>query len=97
MLNGLQPWLRPWAEYLIRHSRQPMRVTSAYRSYSDQLQLWLNRSRNPFPVAPPGQSYHQYGRAWDMVGDRATLHALGRIWISWGGRWSPSDEIHFEV
>lgn len=94
--SGLQPWLRPYAEYLVRHF-PGVRVTSVYRSYSDQLTLYLNRSRNKYPVARPGQSYHQYGRAWDMTGPSASLQAAGAIWRSWGGTWSPSDEIHFQA
>lgn len=96
-MRGLQPWLAPYASALIALSRRPLRVTSVYRSYSDQLSLWLNRSRNPYPVAPPGRSYHQFGRAWDMTGDRAELARLGSIWQSWGGTWSPRDAIHFEA
>lgn len=96
-MRGLQPWLAPYATALIGLARGQVRVTSSYRSYSEQLALWLNRSRNPYPVAPPGRSYHQYGRAWDMTGPSAILQALGAIWISWGGTWSPRDEIHFQA
>lgn len=94
--TGLQPWLRPYAEYLV--SLYPgLRVTSTYRSYSEQLNLWLNRERNPYPVAPPGQSYHQYGRAFDVVGPREVMFQLGAIWRSWGGTWGPGDFIHFQA
>lgn len=94
--SGLQIWLRPYAESLMRHAPNA-RVTSVFRSYSEQLSLWLNRSRNPFPVAPPGRSYHQYGRAWDVSASRGTLHALGSIWRNWGGTWSERDPIHFQA
>lgn len=94
---GLQPWLAPYAEYLVALGRGRVQVTSCYRSYSDQLHLWLNRSRNPFPVAPPGRSYHQYGRAFDVVGPIETLRQLGAIWQSWGGTWSETDHIHFQA
>jgi antirestriction protein ArdC len=97
-LTGLQPWLRPYGEALLRAaSTHPVRVTSVYRSYSDQLLLWLNRSRNPYPVAPPGRSWHQYGRAFDVAGPPAVLEQLGAIWRSWGGTWSESDNIHFQA
>lgn len=96
MLGGLQPWLRPYAEYLVRHFPE-LRVTSVYRSYSEQLTLWLNRSRNPYPVAPPGQSWHEYGRAWDMSGPVSSLKRAGAVWRSWGGTWSESDTIHFQA
>lgn len=94
--SGLQPWLRPYAEYLLRQSRG-VRVTSTYRSYSDQLALWLNRSKNPYPVAPPGRSWHQYGRAFDLSGSADELSRLGSIWKQMGGTWSESDRIHFQA
>ncbi len=94
--SGLQPWLRPYASALKAYF-PGLRVTSVYRSYSEQLRLWNNRARNPYPVAPPGQSLHEYGLAWDMVGADDQLEAAGRAWNSWGGHWSPSDKIHFEV
>lgn len=95
-LSGLLPQLRPYAEYLLRQSTG-VRVTSTYRSYSDQLALWLNRSRNPYPVAPPGRSYHQYGRAFDLSGSANELSRLGSIWNAMGGTWSPADPIHFQA
>lgn len=98
-LNGLQPFLRPYAAYLLNWAgtQGGARVTSTYRSYSEQLTLWLNRSRNPFPVAPPGQSYHQYGRAFDVAASPELLARMGAVWRSWGGTWSTSDPIHFQA
>jgi uncharacterized protein YcbK (DUF882 family) len=95
-LNGLQPWLTPYAAWLLSHY-PPAVVTSTYRSYSDQLRLWLNRSSNPYPVAPPGRSWHQYGRAFDVSAPDAVLAQLGTIWNHVGGTWSPSDPIHFQA
>lgn len=95
-LSGLQPWLSPYAAYLLR-LYPPAVVTSTYRSYSDQLRLWLNRSSNPYPVAPPGSSWHQYGRAFDISAPDWALEQLGAIWQSWGGTWSPRDPIHFQA
>jgi len=97
MFAGLQPWLRPWAEELMRVAGSGLKVTSVYRSYTEQMHLYLTRWTNPFPVAPPGQSYHNHGRAWDMVGDQARLAYAGAVWNSWGGTWSPSDPIHFQA
>lgn len=95
--NGLQPWLRPYAEALVSHLGRQVRVTSVYRSPSEQLRLWNNRHRNPYPVAPPGTSMHEQGRAWDMTGPPDVLRWAGGVWRSWGGRWFESDPIHFEV
>src|SRR3989442_305331 len=95
-LTALEPWLRPYAEYLVR-LYPPAVVTSTYRSYTEQLSLWLRRSENPYPVAPPGASYHQYGRAFDLAAPDWALEQLGAIWNSWGGTWSASDPIHFQA
>ena len=95
-LSGLQPWLSPYAAWLLS-LYPPAVVTSSYRSYSDQLQLWLNRASNPYPVAPPGQSYHQYGRAFDVSAPSWVLVQLGAVWQSVGGTWSPTDPIHFQA
>lgn len=95
-MRGLQPWLEPWADHLVRYFPE-LRITSVYRSYSEQLALWNNRHNNPYPVAPPGRSMHGLGRAWDMTGPSASLERAGLTWRSWGGTWSPRDSIHFEA
>jgi hypothetical protein len=94
--GGLQPSLRPWAQRLLS-SFPGLHVTSVRRSRATQTRLWNNRHRNPYPVAPPGQSLHEYGLAFDLVGDPDQLAAAGRVWNSWGGHWSSVDRIHFEV
>lgn len=54
-------------------------VTSGFRSYEEQMQLWMNRDKNPYPVAPPGRSLHETGRSVDV--DRATADAMDRMGI----------------
>lgn len=95
-LGGLQPFLQPYARALVALA-PGTRVTSTYRSYTEQLRLWNNRSNNPYPVAPPGQSLHQYGLAFDLDAPADTLAFLGEVWNYWGGHWSTADPIHFEV
>jgi LAS superfamily LD-carboxypeptidase LdcB len=72
-------------------------VTSTYRSFSEQLALYQRRFTNRYPVAPPGRSWHQYRRAFDVNARPEILHQLGAVWNSWGGTWHPSDEIHFQA
>lgn len=97
-MNGLQPWLRPYAEYLLGHLKPyGVTVTSVYRSYTKQLELWHARASNPYPVAPPGCSQHNLGLAWDMVGPPEVLEWAGAVWTSWGGDWTARDPIHFGV
>lgn len=102
-LGDLRPEIAPYAEYLFSFLEPyGARVTSVYRSYSDQLELYRNRANNPYPVAPPGQSKHELGLAFDITAPPEILAWAGQVWESWGGRWggrftSRPDPIHFEV
>ena len=87
--------MREAAVALVAH--YGLTVTSVYRSKSAQLKLWHNRHNNPFPVAPPGKSYHEHRRAFDAVGPAARLRAAGLWWRSIGGQWFESDPIHFQA
>lgn len=71
-LAGLDTRLREHAERTVEYARQlgvaPV-VTSTRRSASEQARLYANwkAGLNKYPVAPVGQSAHQYGVAWDSV------------------------------
>lgn len=101
-LSALQPWLKPYAEWLV--SRAPyagarsVRITSVLRSRAQQRVLYTNylAGRSDYPVAPPGTSKHEYGLAWDMVTEPySALFTLGHWWMQHGGEWSRTDPIHF--
>lgn len=102
-LEELDPRLVPYAKYLVSLMQQyaPTRVVSVYRSYSEQLELYRNRANNPYPVAPPGKSFHGYRLAFDLEAPSWLLDAAGVTWESWGGTWGGrfghSDPIHFSV
>ena len=98
-LRTLDPALRPWAEALVEVARQrglrPI-VTSAYRTMAQQRVLYDRyiQGRSAYPAARPGYSTHEWRLAFDMVSsDNAQL---GRIWRSWGGKWTPHDAVHFQ-
>jgi len=108
--NGLAVWLKPAAEYLL--ARFPsLHVSSVYRSLGQQSALyneWVRLRRLGYSdaqicakgictPAPPGQSYHNYGRAFDLNGDAATLVAASRLWKSMGGGWNAGDPFHFQA
>lgn len=93
--SQLEPRLRAPAEYLVRRFRA--RVTSVYRSPTEQLRLWYNRARNPYPVAYPGTSLHEHRRAFDMVAPLAVLRQAGAVWRQMGGQWFERDPIHFQA
>jgi len=102
--DGLQPWLRPAAAYLVEQARvsglAPV-ITSVYRSYGQQAALYrrYRAGLSRLPAAPPGRSLHQQGRAFDvdLPQHREVLPQMGAAWRSMGGRWWPSDPVHFEA
>lgn len=101
--RGLEPWMKGPIEYLLlvaAHNGLSPRLSSTYRSYSTQKRLYeaYLKGRSSFPAAPPGKSYHQYGRAADIVLAQSWGYSpLGNLWKSMGGRWWASDPIHFEA
>lgn len=101
-LSDLEPWLQPWAFWLL--SLWPSaQVTSTRRTTLEQSQLFaaFRAGSSKYPAAPPGQSYHEYGRAFDLyVQEPIVLAQLGRVWMSVGGTWGGadgSDPIHFQA
>src|SRR6267378_2646687 len=84
-------------------ARLQPRVTSTYRSHAEQTRLYRRflAGQQAYPVAPPGQSAHEFGYAFDMVTatmDLEDLKDLGTVWQQWGGIWGGAfrDPIHFE-
>jgi len=102
-LTDLDPELASFARDLVdaagRAGLQP-RITSTIRSHSEQRRLY-NRflaGQAGYPVAPPGQSAHEYGLAFDMVvSPMEALADVGYTWRAWGGGWNGSDAVHFEL
>jgi D-alanyl-D-alanine carboxypeptidase-like protein len=86
-------------EALAAKRGQTFNVTSGHRSIEEQQRLWDNRHNNPFPVAPPGKSRHESGRACDVtVGGQpiqnvisdAELRAFGLVPLK-------GDAVHVEL
>ena len=121
-LRTLEPWLYPYADYLLRVGRWynevydwgrgggPLVVTSARRSRSDQYRLYQEYriGNSKIPAAPPGQSLHEWGLAFDMARlgiDPFTdplLNFLGEIWVdmggTYGGAWGGgADPVHYQA
>jgi LAS superfamily LD-carboxypeptidase LdcB len=109
--SGLQPWLQPAAEYLVRQFPR-LKVSSTYRSLDKQAQLyrsWLAARAKGYTDAQicvlkgictparPGRSYHNYGRAFDLNGSASDLQAAAALWKRMGGQWFPEDPIHFQA
>ena len=61
-------------------------INSGHRSIEEQQRLWDNPASNPLPVAPPGKSRHQTGRACDVsIGGRPIQAVLSAAEIRAAG------------
>ena|SRR5713101_2807102 len=102
-LLSLDPDLRDAAQSLLDAAGAAgllPKITSTLRSHSEQRRLYSRflAGSTGYPVAPPGQSAHEYGWAFDMVvSPLEALADVGYTWQQWGGGWSPSDAVHFEL
>jgi len=108
-LRTLDRRLYPWAKWLYdvgKYYDGRLVVTSAYRSRADQQRLYdkWRMGTSSLMAAAPGRSLHQYGLAWDMARlgvnplEDPLLPALGRVWLSLGGKWGGiRDPVHFSV
>ena len=101
--GGLRPELVPWFQWIVAYVQyydSQAQVTSGYRSSGEQAKLYRRYLQGlmPGPVAPPGQSMHEQGRAidiydnaWDATFDPANppeaLAQAGAAWQSVGGTW----------
>ena len=107
--TGLRPELRPYFVALVQYLQRldpGARVTSARRSRAEQARLYRRWQMGlmPGPVAPPGLSYHEYGRAIDVDASKSALRTAAEWWESiggvWGGHFKGSgkyDPIHFQA
>jgi len=105
-LRELEPWLQPYAQYLVDvGNSQGWRISlnSVYRSFAAQQTLYARylRGQSAYPVAPPGRSLHQYRVAFDLNVRQGSSSpeqaALGDLWNRMGGSWSPKDPVHFAI
>lgn len=97
--EGLEPWFAERAGvlmWLLAAWGFPATVTSGYRSTQRQAELYAKRGSNRFPVAPPGRSYHEYGRAVDLHSKAPNW--LRRLAAAWSGiDWKSTDRVHFQA
>lgn len=101
--DGLNPQLRPYFVWLYSKAVEwdrTARITSARRSRAEQERLYRRflAGQSKYPVARPGTSRHEQGRAIDLIAAPEVLRRLGALWRSRGGRWGgEADPIHFDA
>jgi hypothetical protein len=74
-------------------------ITSGLRTYAEQMRLWNGRGSNPYPVARPGTSRHESGRAADvMIGGRDIQSVISAAELRSAGL-NPlaGDSVHVEL
>ena len=100
LIPELQPFARDLVDAAGAAGLQP-RITSTRRTSAEQARLYrrYQQGLNPYPVAPPGTSAHEFGFAFDMMVTPAdALPDVGAYWKANGGVWGGefNDPIHFE-
>lgn len=113
-INQLHPYIKEKAIRFILQAQARgiyLRITSAFRSMAEQGRLYSQGRTTPGPVvtnARPGESFHNYGLAFDVVEIRngaalwenSRWNEIGQLGKSyglvWGGDWKFSDKPHFQ-
>ena len=93
------PELLQRLEALAAKRGQHFNITSGGRSFAEQQRLWDGRGSNPYPVARPGTSRHETGRAADVtIGGRAIQDVISAADLRAAGL-APlaGDAVHVEL
>lgn len=117
-IGTLQPSIQPLALRLLELSQErgiPLEIVQAERSMQQQAEIYAQGRTQPGPVvtnAKPGDSYHNYGLAFDVVPtvykSLPDWNPSGSLWqtigeigeglgLEWGGRWRTPDKPHFQI
>src|SRR5436853_2705007 len=86
-------------EALAEKRGEHFHITSGLRTYAEQMRLWNSRGSNPFPVARPGTSRHETGRAADVtIGGRPIQSVISASELRAAGL-NPlaGDAVHVEL
>jgi hypothetical protein len=95
--TGLVPELAAALAEAARLLGQPVPVTSGFRSREQQQRLHDSRGTNPYPVARPGTSSHERGRAVDVPRSFAERLAVVGPRAGLCRPWPETDPVHFEL
>ena len=101
-LDELIWWARPSAEYCVEWAESQgvrVTVTSVKRTRARQAALYRRylQGKSQFPAAPPGESAHEWGMAWDSVVDEHLISWWKQVRRILGWRVPDSDWIHAVV
>ena len=94
---GLAPEMLLALEQADRLLGGPVPITSGYRLREEQKWLWDRRLANPYPVAPPGRSSHELGRAVDVPPEVVPRLTAVAARIGLCRPYPVRDPVHFEL
>ena len=96
-VTGLVPELQAALAEAARLLGTPVPITSGWRSREAQQRLYDDRGTNPYPVARPGTSQHERGRAVDVPRSFAARLAAVGLRAGLCRPWPDTDPVHFEL
>jgi len=96
-VKGLVPAMRSAIDKAAALLGRPVPITSGFRSSADQARLWARRALNPFPVARPGTSAHERGRAIDVPRSFVPVLLTVARRVGLCQPHPSTDPIHFEL
>jgi hypothetical protein len=94
---GMAPDLRAALAAAARLLGVEVPVTSGWRSRAAQQRLHDDRGTNPYPVARPGTSAHERGRAVDVPRGFVARLASVASQVGLCHPWPETDPVHFEL
>ena len=98
--DALDPYVRRNFMDMISEYGKPVQINAAMRSHEEQQTLydkWIKNGRLGNPVAKPGQSRHNFGRALDLNSTQVTALSSSGLLAKYGFNTIPNDPPHIEM
>ncbi len=96
-LERVNPGLVAAAKRMINDNPYGGQITSGFRSIEEQARLY-NSGTNPYPVAAPGKSKHNFGKAMDISGSPQAMEWFAANASKYGlHQPHTNDPVHFEL
>ena len=98
--DALDPYVKQNFMDMISEYGKPVQINAAMRSHEEQQTLydkWIKNGRVGNPVAKPGQSRHNFGRALDLNSTQVTALSSSGLLAKYGFNTIPNDPPHIEM
>lgn len=98
--DALDPAVKDSFMNMIAEYGKPVQVNAAMRDNDEQQALydaWVERGKTGNPVAPPGKSNHNFGRALDLNSSQVADLASSGLLAKYGFNTIPNDPPHIEM